>query len=80
MFKFNNNVNDVVVLVFIVNFEYISHLFLVFLLLTLNKLMLAGNPLGLSINFHKSQRSKAKAILSSTIDSNRGVNFQNSIN
>ena len=80
MFKFNNNVNDVVVLVFIVNFEYISHLFLVFLLLTLNKLMLAGNPLGLSINFHKSQRSKVKAILSSTIDSNRGVNFQNSIN
>ena len=80
MFKFNNNVNDVVVLVFIVNFEYISHLFLVFLLLTLNKLMLVGNPLGLSINFHKSQRSKVKAILSSTIDSNRGVNFQNSIN
>ena len=28
--------------VFIVNFEHISHLFLVFLLLTLNKLMLAG--------------------------------------
>ena len=28
--------------VFIVNFEHISHLFLVFLLLTLNRLMLAG--------------------------------------
>ena len=28
--------------VFIVNFEYISHLFLVFLLMTLNKQMLVG--------------------------------------
>ena len=31
--------------VFIVNFEHISHLFLLFLLLTLRKLMLAGMPL-----------------------------------
>ena len=30
---------------FIVNFEHISHLFLVFLLYTLNKLLLAGLPL-----------------------------------
>ena len=34
---------------FIVNFEHISHLFQVFLLLTLNKEMLAGNL----IKFHK---------------------------
>ena len=39
--KINNDVNDVV-LVFIVNFEYIPHLFLVFPRLTLNKYMLAG--------------------------------------
>ena len=32
--------------VFIVNFEHISHLFLVFLLLTLNKKMLAKNDVG----------------------------------
>ena len=35
MFKVNNKNT-------IVNFEYISHLFLVFLLLTLNKYILAG--------------------------------------
>ena len=38
MFKVNNKNTDF----FIVNFEHISHLFLVFLLLTLNKSVLAG--------------------------------------
>ena len=40
MFKVNNRSG-----IFIVNFEHISHLVLVFLLLTLNKQMLAGNIL-----------------------------------
>ena len=46
MFKVNNKNTRVASLMpfwcFIVNFEHISHLFLVFLLLTLNKLMSAG--------------------------------------
>ena len=39
MFKVSNkkDVIDDVLFFFIVNFEYVSHLFLVFLLLTLNK-------------------------------------------
>ena len=43
--------------VFIVNFEHISHLFLVFLLLTLNKLMLYGIVLtwGAALNLPKVQ-------------------------
>ena len=42
--KHQNDVNDVVLVFFFVNSERISHLFLVFLLLTLNKYMLAGQP------------------------------------
>ena len=49
MFKFNNNDTRTMLLksfwCIIVNFEHISHLFLVFLLLTLNKQMLAKMPL-----------------------------------
>ena len=41
MFKVNNK-NTKTFGVFIVNFEYISHNFLVFLLLTLKKYMLEG--------------------------------------
>ena len=43
--------------VFIVNFEHISHLFLVFLLLTLNKQMLAG-ILKISVNEFISNQSR----------------------
>ena len=38
----HKNVIDVVSVFYFVNFEHISHLFLMFLLLTLNKQMLAG--------------------------------------
>ena len=48
MFKVNNKNTKTTGMsssgVFIVNFEYISHLFLVFLLLNLIKHMLAGRP------------------------------------
>ena len=41
MFKVNNKKQQNDVNVVIINFEHISHIFLVFLLLTLNNLMLA---------------------------------------
>ena len=42
MFKYNDKSTRTTSGVFIVNFEYISHVFLVFLLLTLSKNILAG--------------------------------------
>ena len=50
--------------IFIVNFEHITHLALVFLLLTLSRLMPAGYCLILLISFQLNEKSTWQAIAS----------------